>query len=79
MKVRFYRGPMDGKVREVRDSPSMQAIETVYRGSPNTHSVFISATTLQEATKKALYYRTQHTHPDGSVYFEWSKPKGTKL
>jgi hypothetical protein len=25
------------------------------------------------------YVRTNHTHPDGSVYFEWDKPRGTKI
>lgn len=38
---------------------------------PNTHPTAV-------AVKQHLYVRTKHTHPDGSVFFEWSRPKGSK-
>jgi len=79
MKVRLYRGPQDGKVLDLDPTETMVVTETLadelHMYDWNTDGTY---PTVAPKTVRAHYRRTQHTHPDGSVYFEWTMPKGTK-
>lgn len=73
MKVRLYRGPADGKIIDIAPTETSWMIRQL--ADPKR----LYADDLSDVkTVDALYVRTKHTHPDGSVYFEWDKPKGTK-
>jgi hypothetical protein len=74
MKVRFYRGPWDGKVKHMADH-----MIDVRVAVPINNYVASSVTspTAPITINQTRYVRTKHTHPDGSVYFEWDQPRGT--
>jgi len=77
MKARFYRGPWNGKVREVRDSESFILVNEF---KTNTWRDMMTANPTSAIMYNTYrYYRTNHTHPDGSVFFEWDKPPGTRI
>jgi hypothetical protein len=81
IKARLYRGPKHGKIYAVADK---EHYVVVYGNRPGTlhlanDSYYPNQYTLAMNTPKYVYVRTHHTHPDGSVYFEWDKPKGTKI
>lgn len=73
MKARFYRGPWDGKVRYVRDDE--RAIAVAVLGKKNFFFDVDVYPTDTIQFKTHMYHRTNHTHPDGSVFFEWSVPR----
>jgi len=76
IKARFYRGPYNGKVLMVKDSE-----QTITVAEPNSKFwVDMSDSTYPPAigVTQHLYYRTKHTHPDGSVFYEWYRPKGSR-
>jgi hypothetical protein len=77
MKIRMYRGPMDGKVQFV--PPKTVELMTVKAGIPLVW-VKEAKGSLEEVIPMQTYryVKTKATHPDGSVYFEWDKPKGTR-
>lgn len=79
MKVRFYRGPWDGKTRQVADHESMVLVSVVEKKAL-FEELFNSKDPLavMPSYKTYRYRRTNHTHPDGSVFFEWDKPRGSK-
>lgn len=79
MKVRFYRGPMDGKVREVKDNEYTIVVAFRKKNAPLYMDPSDNYSLVPVAYGKHLYNRTRHTHPDGSVFFEWDQPKGTKF
>jgi hypothetical protein len=73
MKVRLYRGPADGKIVHIPDQENYWLVESL--ADPiNYYSDDLS----EIRSIKSVYRRTHHTHPDGSVYFEWDKPKRTR-
>jgi hypothetical protein len=77
VKARFYRGPWDGKVKHVQDNQYTILINSV-NGSNLFKDYNSPVVTAPITVQTHIYRRTQHTHPDGSVFFEWDKPRGTK-
>lgn len=77
MKVRFYRGPWDGKIKHLGDSMDYIVMAT-YAGNIYTAAASNLTGPVAMTNENHVYRKTRHTHPDGSVYFEWDKPKGTK-
>jgi hypothetical protein len=86
MRIRFYRGPMNGKVKKFPTSKGNNVIKVAI---PNTKPNWVDVPvdvftgdipfTAHKMYNEYYYRKTQHTHPDGSVYFEWDQPKGTKF
>lgn len=76
MKVRFYRGPWDGKIRVMKDTA--QEV-TVYSNKNPMATLWNDSQLNPEIERLYLYRRTNCTHPDGSVYFEWDRPKGSRF
>jgi hypothetical protein len=77
VRIRFYRGPMDGKVHEGRDDCTVVTVSNMpalafQNVQPGDYNAPVNM-------KNTNYYRTPHTHPDGSVFFEWGQPKGTRI
>ena len=78
MKARFYRGPWDGKVRAIADDQYLIVVAVdnrkniPYDWTPPSYVGDLSI-------RKHIYRKTRHTHPDGSVFFEWDQPKGSKI
>jgi hypothetical protein len=72
IKARLYRGPGNGKVIWVRDNEY-----AIYFAEPPKmdSSFWLNSSPQALAPKTHVYNRTRHTHPDGSVFFEWSKPR----
>jgi hypothetical protein len=66
--ARLYRGPAAGKRLNMKTDTAAINIPTLKREKGM----------LGYSMVAHRYVRTNHTHPDGSVYFEWDKPKGTK-
>ena len=81
MKVRFYRGPMDGKVREARDDMSVIQVQYTPKAKEKYRywNPADNYAPVEVWAQSTLYRRTRFVHPDGSVFFEWDKPKGTKI
>lgn len=79
MKVRFYRGPWNGRTREVADHEYVVIVNTMNRKTM-FEELFNSnnPSAVMPTYKTHRYYRTKHTHPDGSVFFEWDKPKRSR-
>ena len=77
MKVRFYRGPMDGKTRLARDD--VFVITTTHLNTKGLWAEDDSDPNLLTRSSLHIYRRTPYVHPDGSVFFEWEKPKGTRI
>ena len=81
MKVRFYRGPWDGKVKHVQDhfteiQVALTKPRLTYLDADNP---YIDGNMLNYGPLTAIYRKTRHTHPDGSVFFEWDKKKGSRI
>lgn len=80
MKIRFYRGPLDGKVMHRVLKPGETTIMTA---RPTNNFFAATAADQPVGTGYALnvetYVKTHHTHPDGSVFFEWNRPRGTRF
>lgn len=84
MKARFYRGPWDGKVKSL--APDTYNLRV---SIPNTKPAWLGVGVdvyldpdvlpIHKMYNVYIYRRTRHTHPDGSVFFEWDKPKGSKI
>lgn len=74
MKVRFYRGPWDRKTALVRDTEDIVVVASL-----EGPSVWMADPSVSLSLKKYVYRKTKATHPDGSVFFEWDKPRGTKI
>lgn len=80
MKVRFYRGPWDGKTKEVADHEHVVLVSTMNQKFLFEELFDSSNPTAVAPTYKTYRYRrTNYMHPDGSVFFEWDKPRGTKI
>lgn len=77
MKVRFYRGPFHGKTREVRDDQHTVTVSYMRDNSVRPFDYTDPMSLMNMGT--TTYSKTRHTHPDGSVYFEWDKPRGSRL
>lgn len=81
MKVRLYRGPQDGKVYDIDPTQNVIVVSAVADPS-NLYQYGVDAGDTYPMvglnTVQCFYKRTKHTHPDGSVFFEWDKPRGTK-
>lgn len=75
MKVRLYRGPGDGKKFLVPDNSQYCEIESLAEDPRDTWQ---RDQALTVNTVRSTYVRTTHTHPDGSVFFEWDRPRGSK-
>lgn len=79
MKARLYRGPMDGKTLTLAKQEQVILVDQLadelqpydWSGVAANHPITPNVVRLQ-------YRRTQHTHPDGSVFYEWDQPRGTK-
>lgn len=72
MKARLYRGPFDGKVVDAQGTSIKLAF------MPDDLPLTALDPTKPLPYKIVYYHQTNHTHPDGSVFFEWSEPRGTK-
>jgi hypothetical protein len=78
MKARFYRGPWDGKTRTVPDDQYL--IMVMVDNKKNLYGKLDFPTYVGDLTvRQHVYRKTRHTHPDGSVFFEWDKKKGTRI
>lgn len=66
MKVKFYKGPYHNKTREVRDHERAIVIASAL---PHATLADYYDTTTEFTVGRHVYYRTNHTHPDGSVFF----------
>lgn len=90
MKVRFYRGPYDGKVRHVDDSALHRGVIQVAE-KPKLADLYSGNYWDQVTVNKHTYemrmlsiqightvYKAPAMHPDGSVYYEWTKKRGSK-
>jgi hypothetical protein len=75
MKARLYRGPGAGKIVSVGDNEQVVIVQNLARNPMDTYK---EKGLLKIETVESYYRRTKHTHPDGSVFFEWEKPRGTK-
>lgn len=86
MKARFYRGPWDGKVRVVPDNRDRILVATTktkfdYKNDPWEPLVYAEETysmRMYTITINGRSYTAPAMHPDGSVYFEWDKPRGSR-
>jgi hypothetical protein len=76
MIARLYRGPADGKRFDVPDHQRTILFATFPKGPLFDYGG--NAPTVINHTQHE-YRMTRHTHPDGSVYFEWSQPRGTRI
>ena len=90
MRARLYRGPHDGRVFEVHNT--QRTIRLKRRARTGT-SIFTGLTgkgntwelqTVDDEYHVALVRHPDGSlrfavHPDGSVYFEWSQPRGTRI
>lgn len=87
MKARLYRGPHDGKVFEVpdhqRDITLMRPKSRQVRQSDGTDGWFSIETIADEYRMVEAYAPSGRwypsVHPDGSVFFEWTKKRGTRI
>lgn len=75
MKVRFYRGPLNGHVRMVADHQHVIEFARPVKFSKKTERVDFEAVL---GVRYDRYYRTRYMHPDGSVFFEWDQPRRKK-
>ena len=69
MNAKLYKGPFHGKNLAVHDYQNIIVLEKVKPGA--------LATWLGDSSKpieriRAYYRRTQHTHPNGSVFYEYA-------
>jgi hypothetical protein len=88
MRARLYRGPHDGRVLQVPDNQTSITLRRPKAGGFLRH-VFdsIGHTTLidtidDEYRIVLLGKPWDHypaTHPDGTVFFEWTQKRGTKI
>lgn len=67
--ARLYRGPAAGKRLALSRDMTSITIPTMKKDNGPWPYEMV----------KHHYRRTNHTHPDGSVYFEWDQPRGTKF
>ena len=67
--ARLYRGPAAGKRVALKKDTAALVVPTLKKFGWNRSYEMV----------QHRYVRTNHTHPDGSIYFEWDKPKGTKF
>lgn len=74
MKARLYRGPSDGKIIDVPNHEKTIITSHI----EDIRSYPASGYPTQIPVVNAYYHITPHTHPDGSVFFEWEKPRGAK-
>lgn len=73
MKAKLHRGPWHNKTVLVPEhqeyivfaKPDKMSAEVYYPGSNLRSPVHMEI-------EKHVYRRTRHTHPNGSVFFEWS-------
>lgn len=79
MKIRLYRGPFDGKVMEWDGGRDVMLAGPKKMTRKQRYAQFAKATThdnLMFTHVTARYVRTTFVHPDGSVFYEWDKPRG---
>lgn len=80
MIARFYRGPWADKKLAVPDDQYMIAVPVNNMTNYRSQASFDSLPPYAQIETRTHYYRrTNHTHPDGSVFFEWEKKKGSKI
>ena len=94
MKCKFYRGPFDGKTQDINPDSLRYGtlmVKTSKRGTP-TYNVFMGYTPLPApiiethtyevrmmyCELNGVKYHAPATHPDGSLYLEWTKPRRRK-
>lgn len=83
MKVRLYRGPFDGKVIKDWQGGSHLVLNGMRKLTRKQRWERFKK--LQEDWKpdqnifpdhiSAVYVRTSFVHPDGSVFYEWERPR----
>lgn len=90
MKVRLYRGPYNGKVMNVPNGQTTIALSRADRRSlanfyesmsPQATVEFKNETysiRMMGVNLNGHYYTAPAMHPDGSVYFEWDKPRSVR-
>lgn len=93
MRARLYRGPHNGKVFNVPDH--QRSIMLTRRAKPMSFAEFtgnigpdtITIPTVADEYRLVMVAKGQDgntiyypsTHPDGSVYFEWTQKRGSKI
>lgn len=91
MKARLYRGPHDGRVFEVPDDQRTIKLKRKARFSFGLHTSepgWVTIPTFDDQYEIVYLSWTRYDgsrervpsmHPDGSVFFEWSEPRGTRI
>lgn len=77
MKVRFYRGPANGKVCEASEPMFSFNVAVLNHKNLNANANFWNANIEfgSPQHRTARYLRTNFHHPDGSIFYEWDKPR----
>jgi hypothetical protein len=94
MKARLYRGPHDGRVLEVpnyqrtiklkrrKQNVNLSRLNPMTSGNPSDG--WLTIETVDDEYYMVLTRMPDgklgfSVHPDGSVYFEWSKKRGSRI
>lgn len=70
MIAKFYKGPLHNKKRMVPNGQTRVSIMKPVQMNLLDYTVPVDP--LAPMPPQGHYYITRHTHPDGSVFFEWA-------
>jgi hypothetical protein len=81
MRARLYRGPFNGKVMEWDGRRELYVSGSKRMSRKQRYERFMKAATAEDGLiysthTSEMYVRTGYVHPDGSIFYEWSRPKG---
>ena len=94
MRARLYRGPHDGRVLEVPDNqtsimlrrPKRRGLLAFGAAILSSEGSYTVIETINDEYRMVYVddqrfrpSRLPAIHPDGSVYFEWTKKRGTRI
>lgn len=89
MKARLYRGPHDGRVLEIPDVQRSVTLKrkgrvSIFDKMAVESSPWLTIPTFDDEYTIVLVRQPDgklgwSVHPDGSVYFEWTKKRGTRI
>lgn len=75
MKIRLYRGPFSGRVYNIRPDDDRILLSKQPNHFAARSDRFGAFPDEPIKVDYYTYVRTRHSHPDGSIYFEWDKPR----
>ena len=91
MKIRLYRGPLDGKVMHtdrvsnqliIHYTPKYKKGSDKWFEQQQGYARYMTTGPHNEVEipryMQTVYYRTRYQHPDGSVFYEWENSKNRK-